>query len=98
MANLKEEAQAYEPQRTKNIADLEVVSLDMNLEEREGTDKNGKTFRYRVTIVNGEDYRIPAVVLKQIKAILKEKPNLKKVKVAKTGEGFGTDYTVIPLM
>ncbi len=98
MAKLNEEALAYEPEQTKNIADLEVVIVaDVEVEDRSGIDKKGKEFEYKVIVVDDEDYRVPNSVLKALRAILEAKPDLKAINVTKTGEGFNTDYTVIPL-
>ena len=97
MATLKEEAKAYEPPQTKNIADLEVVSTDIEISEREYQDSEGKPFKIKVVTLNGEDYRVPISVLKSLKTILEEKPDLKHFKVKKTGEGLKTEYTLIPL-
>lgn len=97
MAKLNEEAQAYEPPKTRNIADLEVVRTDAEIEDKEFTKDDGTTFSMKVITVNNEDYRVPVSVLKSLKAILEEKPDLKAVKVKKTGEGMKTEYTVIPL-
>ena len=98
MAKLKEEALGYEPKQTKNIADLEVVNVDLETEYREGTDKDGKPFNYKVIIVGGEEYRVPSSVLKSLKAILEDNPILKTFRVKKSGEGLATEYTVIPLI
>jgi hypothetical protein len=97
MATLREAAKDYEPQQTKNIAELEAVSLDLKIEERTGKDNSGKDFSYNVVLVMGEEYRVPATVLKDIKAIMGAKPSLKTIKVIKKGEGLKTQYTVIPL-
>jgi len=97
MTNLRETAKAYEPTQTHNIAELEAVSLDVQIEERTGKDKDGKEFSYHVALVVGEEYRVPATVLKDIKAIMSAKPTLKTIKVIKKGEGMKTQYTVIPL-
>ena len=98
MAKLIDEAKAYEPQQTKNIADLEVVLVaDVEVEDRDGTDKEGKKFSYKVIQVEGEEYRVPSSVLKALKAILEVKPELKAIRVRKSGEGLNTEYTVIPL-
>jgi len=97
MGKLNEEAQAYEPPKTRTIADLEVVRTDTEIEEKEFTKDDGTTFSMKVITVNNEDYRVPVSVLKSLKAILEEKPDLKAVKVKKTGEGMKTEYTVIPL-
>jgi len=97
MATLRDSAKAYEPTKTKNIADLEAVSLDSVFEERKGKDKDGKDYAFSVVVVLGQDYRCPDSVLKDIKAIMEAKPSLKTVKVIKKGTGMGTQYTVIPL-
>ncbi|KKK40639.1 hypothetical protein LCGC14_3018650 [marine sediment metagenome] len=97
MATLREEAQAYEPPQTKNIADLEEARTDLEVEEREGMNNDGKKFSYKVVVLNGEDYRVPASVLKSLKAILEDKPELQRFKVKKSGEGLKTEYVVIPL-
>lgn len=95
--NLRETAKAYEPTTTHNVAELEAVSLDAPIEERTAKDKEGNEFSYHVVLVSGEEYRVPATVLKDIKAIMSAKPSLKTIKVIKKGEGMKTQYTVIPL-
>ena len=95
MATLKEEAQEYEPPQTKNIADLESVGVDFELENREGKDNEGKVFKYKVIVMNGEDYRVPGKVLGDLKVILEKKPDLKTFSVTKKGEGLKTQYTII---
>ena len=97
MGTINEEAQGYEPLLTKNIADLPMVSVNSEVVDRKGIDKNGIEYTYKVIIVAGEDYRVPNSVLKAHKEILKEKPTIKSFKVTKTGEGLNTSYTVIPL-
>jgi len=48
MATLKEEAQAYEPtQKTKNIADLESVDVNVELLTETGKTKDGEEFSYK---------------------------------------------------
>ena len=94
---LKEAAQTYESHSVGNIADLPKVSTDLQLEDREGTNDEGKTFQYKVIIIENQAYRVPASVLKSLKAILEDNPNLKEFKVKKTGQGLATEYTVIPL-
>ena len=94
---LKTEAQAYESHSVGNIADLAKVSTDLQVEDREGTNDEGKVFQYKVIIVEGQEYRVPASVLKSLKAILEDNSDLKTFKVKKTGQGLATEYTVIPL-
>jgi len=102
MAKLKDEALAYESKQTKNIADLDVVSVDLDLEddEFETEDEKGnlKTVKQKITMVNGEKYRVPNSVLKQIKVLLEDNPKMQKFKVKKSGQGLNTDYTVIPII
>jgi hypothetical protein len=97
MANLYESAKAFVPQQTLNIADLEAVSLSVDIEQRTGKDQKGKEFSYAVALVAGKEYRVPASVLNDIKTIIEAKPTLKTVKVVKKGQGMNTEYTVIPL-
>lgn len=98
MVSIKEEAMAFEQKQTQNIADLPEVPLDLQLEDREGTDREtGKPFNYKVVVMNETDYRIPDVVISNIKSILETKPATTKVKVHKEGMGLKTRYTVIPL-
>ena len=47
MATLKEEAKAYIPKQTKNIADLSEVDVNVALLDGEGTDAEGKEFKYK---------------------------------------------------
>ena len=97
MGNIMDEAKAYEPPKTKNIADLEVVRVDVDIKEETFNDKDGEPFTIKYIEVDGEKYRVPISVLKQLKAILEAKPDLKTFKVAKSGEGMNTEYTTIPL-
>jgi hypothetical protein len=98
MSTLKETSQAYEPKKTKNIVELDKVDVSEPIEQREGTDSKGDKFTYDVLIRDGIEYRVPATVLEQIKAILAVSPNLEFVSVSKTGENMNTKYTVIPVV
>ena len=99
MVTIKEEAQGFEPKSTtKNISDLPEVSTDFEIRTEKG--KNNETneeFEFKYVEVNGDKYRIPNIVIGNLKVILAENPNLKKFKVKKTGTGLETRYTVIPL-
>lgn len=97
MASIKDEAQAYEPPQTKNIANLEKIPTNIEVVEKEYTKGDGDKFKLKVIVVNDEEYRVPTSVLKSLKAILEEKPDLKFFKVKKSGEGLKTEYTVITL-
>jgi len=96
MGTISQEAKDYVPKTTKNIADLEIVSTDVDVQERIGTDSEGKDFTYKVVVINGEEYRVPLTVLASLKDILAKKPNLKSFSVIKSGTGLETRYTVIP--
>ena len=97
MATLKEEAQAYEAPQTKNISELDKVPTDVEVEDKEFTKEDGDKFSLKVINFNNEDYRVPVSVLKALKAILEEKPDLKFFKVKRDGEGLKTTYTVVTL-
>jgi len=96
MGNIYEEAKNYVGKETKNIADLDIVSVDLEIQEREGSDKDGKPFSYKVALIGEEEYRVPFTVLKQLKAQIEANPGLKEFSVSKYGEGMNTEYTVIP--
>lgn len=98
MATLKQEAQAWMPKQTLNVADLKRVSVEADIKTETGKDKDGKEFTYKYIEVDGQKYRIPGVVIGDIKGLLKEMPNLKEVKVVKNGQGTATKYQVVPLL
>ncbi|GAG80055.1 unnamed protein product [marine sediment metagenome] len=93
---LKEEAQEYIPMQTKNIADLDKVSVNIQLEDGEGTDSKGETFKYKFFVLDKESYRVPNIVIGQIKLILAANPNVQHVVVTKQGTGIGTTYMTMP--
>ena len=97
MASIKDSAKNFVSKQTKNIAELKSVEVDLAVLEGKGKDKEGKEFTYNYIEVDGEEYRIPDKVLKDLKAILEKKPTLKTFSVSKQGQGLNTTYTVIPL-
>ena len=98
METLKQAAQNYVQPTTKNIVDLPEVNIEtMELQDREGKDNDGVPFKYKVIVVNGEDYRVPGSVIGSIKGILAKKQDLKRIIVSKQGTGMQTRYTVITL-
>lgn len=94
MTTFKESAKAYEPKQTLNIADLDRVDLSFPIEERTGTDSEGKDFDYKVMVANGLEYRVPNTVLEEVKKILELKSDVTAVNVTKTGSGLATRYSV----
>jgi hypothetical protein len=93
MATLKEAAQNYSSTQILNIADLEIVSVDVEFKEETDCE-----FPYSYIEVDGNKYRVPKSVLQDLKAMLEDNPELQKFRVKKTGEGMSTSYTVIPLI
>ena len=104
MATIGQEAKAYEPpQNTKNIADLERVSVDLELVDDKYTFTNKKTGEeetvdQKVIVVDGINHKVPISVINQVKAQMEANPNMKFFKVKKEGEDLNTRYTVIPLI
>ena len=94
---LGEESKDYEPKTTLTVADLEAVSLSQEVKHKVKKDRDGEEYSAAYINVDGEEYRIPSSVLEAIQAIQKEKPDLKTVKVTKTGEGLKTKYQVIEI-
>lgn len=97
MTSIKEEAKNYISKQVKNVADLKSVPVDLALFKGKGKDNNNVEFTYNYIEVDGEEYRLPDKVLKDLKAILDKKPSLKNFSVTKQGSGLNTNYTVIPL-
>lgn len=98
MATLKEEAQAYEPPQTLNIADLDKIPINLELSTGVGKDKDGQEFKYKYAVIDGKQYRVAGSILGGIKAILAKVPNLEFVQVIKQGHGMNTRYQVIPFV
>ncbi len=97
MGNLKEEAQSYEKPKSLTIADLEIVSVEVDVKNGVGQDREGKDYDYKYIIVDEKEYRVPNSVLEQLKVQTTENPELSNFKVTKEGEGYDTKYTVVPL-
>jgi len=97
MPSIKESAQNYVPAPSLTIADLEAVSVEQEIVSKtykEGTDD---AYTNNVIVWDGKDYRVPDIVLKDLKVMIAEKPEMKTFKVKKEGTGLKTNYTIIPL-
>lgn len=94
MASIIDSAKAYEPKQTLNIADLSEVDVNLDLQDRTGTDNDGKEFSYQVAVIEGKEYRVPAMVLEKLKEALKIRPDIKKIKVNRSGSGLNTRYSI----
>jgi len=95
MGNFKEEAQAYEPKKTPIVSELKEVSLNNPISTQSGFDANNKAFEYYTVTVDGIDYRVPNSVMEQVQTLMEQKPDIKKIKVVKKGEGMNSKYTVV---
>lgn len=97
MKTIRDEAKGYEPKpTTKNISELQSISTDLVVED-DSFEYEGKEVKQKVIVVNGERFRVPVSVLRDLKVILEDNPNLKNFKVKRTGQQMETRYTVIPL-
>ena len=96
MATIKEEAQAYTPPQTKNIAELEFFSVSEEMHTGQGKDKDNEVFTYKYIQRDGIEYRVPGSVIGAIKSILERQPGITTFQVLKSGEGMNTRYQVIP--
>lgn len=94
MTSIIESARVYEPKQTLNIADLNEVDVELELQDRTGKDDKGNEFLYQVTIIEGKEYRVPAMVLEKLKEALKIKPDIKKIRVNRSGSGLNTRYSI----
>lgn len=98
MPTLKEYAESYEVKKTRNISELAVVPVELDLKDGSFTDNTGQIIAFKFVELNGERYRVPNTVIADLKQIMATKPGVTKVKVNKFGTGkTGTKYTVIPL-
>ena len=96
--DFKEAAKGYIPAKMKNISELSSVDTTLTLLDGDGVGDDGKAYKYKYVELNGERYRVPNVVIGQLKDIMEVKPDLKHFRVKKAGEGkTGTKYTVIQL-
>jgi len=78
--------------KLKSVADLELVTDDMEIKE----DLEAQ-YPFKYVEVNGEKYKMPNSVLETIRDIRLEDSSKKAFKVNKTGEGIKTKYSVIAL-
>ena len=97
MSTIGEEAKAYEPQRMKNIVDLEAVSVQQEFKKEDRLDQTKEKYTVSFIVIDNEEYRVPNSVLEQLQTLIKEKPDMTSFKVSKKGEGLNTTYQVIPL-
>jgi hypothetical protein len=105
MANIKETALNYKAPETKNIAELTMIPVDVELTDKEfskevkAEDGSITQVPFTVTVftLEEEEYRMPKTVLKQLKAQLEENTEIEFFKVKKEGSGMNTVYTVIIL-
>ena len=97
MVSIREEANNYETPKTLNIADLDSVSVNIDIQTKDFTKEDGEQFSIMVCTVEDKEYRVPKSVLADLKAQLTANPKLENFKVNKAGEGLKTNYTVIPL-
>ena len=93
MAKLSEEAKNYVPMQIKTVAELDVISTDLDLLE-----DTEAQYPYKYIEVGKERYKVPDSVLASLKEILAENQNITKIKIKKSGEGIKSKYTVVPIM
>ncbi len=103
MATIGEAADSYKAStKTMNIADLDKVSIDLQIEIDTFEFTKGdetKTVEQEVIVIDEVKYRIPVTVKQQLKVLMEDNPNLKFFKVKKSGTTKDdTRYQVIPLM
>lgn len=95
MTTVKELSEAYVPKETKNIADLQQFDINLKIETKVVNEGKPEEFSYDYIELDGIEYRVPKSVLKQIKMLLEDEPNLINVKVKRQGEGLNTNYMVV---
>ena len=98
METLKNMAEQYEAPQTLNIADLDRISVDIEVKQTTKKNKDGEEFSYLYAEIDGKEYRIAGSILGGIKALLQKMPTLKAVSVIKDGQGMNTRYQVVPVV
>jgi len=101
MATIGEAADNYQAStKTMNIADLERVSIDLQIVEDSFEFTKGdetKIVTQEVIVIEDIKYRVPVTVKQQLKVLLEDNPNMKFFKVKKSGTTKDdTRYQVIP--
>ena len=97
MATIRDAAKKYEPAKTLNIADLQKVSTENDIQHKAVNKGTPEEFEYDFIVVSGQEYRVPKTVIKQLKQQLTVKPMATAFKVLKDGTGMNTEYTVVLL-
>lgn len=98
MGSIKEAAKEYEPNTFKNVSVLESIDVDAEVKEEKKQNSEGEDYTVKYIEVDGEKYRVPFTVLRDLKSILTKKPDLKSFCVSRVGTTKeDTKYTVIPL-
>lgn len=95
--NIREAALAYQSKTTLNICDLQEVSTTLEIRHKTGTKEDGETFEYKYIVVDEKEYRLPDQMLKSLQDVLTVRPECKRFRPVKTGEGLKTRYTAVPL-
>lgn len=91
---ISEMALRYEPMKTRNVIELEKISVTEEIHEFIGED-----FSFYYIQRDNERYRVPISVIAQLKQQLEENKEIKEFKVTKSGEGKNnTRYFVIPFV
>ena len=98
MAKLRDAAIAYESTAaTKNIADLDSVSLEIDMIPKVFKEGQSDEYTQDVIAIDGEDYRVPKTVQAQLKTMIEAGIEFKTFNVVRMGTGISdTVYTVIP--
>lgn len=94
---LSEEIDNYEPNQTMNVTDLKRVPVDEEMfTSDKKTNAEGEDYVYKYLLRDGIIYRVPGVVIGDMKEIRKSFPDTKAFIVTKKGTGKATRYTVMP--
>ena len=94
---LAEEIEQYTPNETHNVADLDFFSITEPIITKEYNEGKENAYKVKILIRDGKEYRVPFVVIGQMKEWLNKKPHIKAFQVIKTGSGKeGTKYQTSP--
>ena len=86
----------------KRIEDFQAISIHNEISDRTVMTSNGKEFTFKEISLYDEDMdtiygvRIPSSVIRGIRVLLEDNPDLEYFRVLKSGEGINTRYSVLP--
>ena len=95
---LGEHAKQFKIKQYADICDVKAIPVDTEIyTDGKGTTTSGEEFTYSYIMDGENEVRIPKTVIAQLREHLTNNAMMKYFKVARSGSGLNTTYTVIPV-